>query len=145
MPRVASGLVLVLFALSAACGGQHAAPPLSGQSEAEIAIEFAALCRGMRDGNNPYYGTAALREHEDWIAQPVGSALAQALARGRLGAELLREGRSVEAAGRLDEALAIARDARLDAPTLFYIIVIHILFWLNLKFFTKVSNFLFPI
>ena len=114
--RVTGGFVLVLFMLSVACGCQPTSPPPPGQSEAEIAMEFDALCRAIRDGNNPYYGTATLREHEDWIAQPVDNAFAQALARGRLGAELLREGRSIEAAERLDEALAIARDARLDAP-----------------------------
>jgi hypothetical protein len=108
--------VLMLLTLLPACSGTPQAPPPAGQPEAEIAIEFDALCRDLRDGDNPYYGTAALRDHEAWIAQPVDSAFAQALARGRLGAELLREGRSAEAATRLDEALAIARDARLDTP-----------------------------
>jgi len=113
--RHASSLVPVVFALSCACAPPPVAPP-PGQSEAEIATEFDALCREVRNGDNAYYGTAALREHEEWIAQPVDNAFAQALARGRLGAELLREGRSVEAAGRFDEALAFARDARLDTP-----------------------------
>jgi hypothetical protein len=113
--RLVAGFVLILVAVSSGCDGPPVVPP-AGQAEAEIATEFDALCRRMRDGNNPYYGTAALREHESWIAQRVDNAFAQALARGRLGAELLREGRSAEAAERLDEALSIARDARLDAP-----------------------------
>jgi len=116
MPRAVSGFGLVLFALAFACGGRDVVAPAAGEAETEIAMEFDALCRGMRDGNNPYYGTAALREYEGWVAQPVDNALARALAHGRLGAELLREGRSAEAAVSLDEALAIARDARLDAP-----------------------------
>jgi hypothetical protein len=107
---------LSLVALLPACAGLPEAPPPAGQPEAEIAIEFDSLCGDLRDSDNPYYGTAALRDHEAWIAQPVDNAFAQALARGRLGAELLREGRSAEAATRLDEALTIARDARLDSP-----------------------------
>ncbi|NIM62720.1 MAG: hypothetical protein GTO30_14075 [Acidobacteria bacterium] len=98
-----------------ACSGPAVEPP-PGQPADELAREFDAVCRAMRDGDNPYYGTARLREHERWIAQPVDDELAQALARGRLGAELLREGRSAEAARRFDEALVIARDARLETP-----------------------------
>jgi hypothetical protein len=68
----------------------------------------------MRDGDNPYYGTASLREYERWVATDTAEPLPRALALGRLGSELLRLGRSEEAAERLDEALSIATQARLD-------------------------------
>jgi tetratricopeptide (TPR) repeat protein len=116
MRSLLPGRALLAIVCCVGCGGDAARPDrvLPAEAPEQVRAEFRAICDGVSAGDNPYYGVAALDKYEAWVAQKIEEPRPRALALGRLGSELLRFGRSDEAAERLDEALAIAAQARLD-------------------------------
>ncbi|MGE5278847.1 MAG: FG-GAP-like repeat-containing protein, partial [Acidobacteriota bacterium] len=64
-------------------------------------------------GRNPYYGLAQIEELERQLAAPEGDSMRRVTLRGALAQELLRVGRSEDAARLLKEALDIAVSGKL--------------------------------
>ncbi len=76
--------------------------------------ELLDLCTDIRSTSNEYYGRAQIAELARYVEQPVAEPLPRAVARARLGMEMLRVGEIEPAIALLAEANEIATAAELD-------------------------------
>ncbi len=103
-------------AIIGAAAPQKPPRPLAGEPRERVRAEFETICKGFREGRNPFYGLAQIEELERQLAAASGADPGRRVAlRGALAQELLRIGRSDESVRLLEEALAIATSEKLPA------------------------------